>query len=520
MPSVDEARYNSSYSTTAARRGCTAETRTKILQDLKDWAEDKHRARVYWINGMAGTGKTTIGYSLCEWLVNVGQLGGNYFCSRASALCSDSNKIVPTLAVQLAEYSPAFRSALCKVLEKEPQASKLDVRWQFEKLIEGPVRVVKDAMPENVVVVIDALDECEDGQAFRLFLETLLRLAPMLPFKFFLTSRPEPVIREKMLALHCSSSVLHLHDIEESVVEADIEKYLTDELHFMSPPPSSDKVKQLAKRAGRLFIYAATAVRYILPTGAAVNSTTRLQTVLGMTTTSSSKQHKELDGLYQKVLSAALNNEVLEDEKMCGIRLTLWTVVCAREPMTVEAITSLLSLQEGTVRTSLEPLRSVLFVEEGELGRVSPFHASFPDYLLDSARSEQFYCCAAQHHEVLANGCFDLMKAELRFNICNLVSSFAFDKDVPGLEDRVEEYISPALSYTCRYWGEHLARANFSEAAHERLSEFLTKQLLFWMEVLNLKRQIGMGAEILRQAQNWLKVSIPAHDLDAEAEMR
>jgi len=518
MPSVDEARYNSSYSTTIARRGCTAETRAKILQDLKDWAEDKRGAKVYWMNGIAGTGKTTIGYSLCEWLANVRQLGGNFFCSRVSPLCRESNNIVPTLAFQLARYSPAFRSAICNVLKEEPEASRLDVRWQFEKLIEGPMRVVKDAMPENVVVVIDALDECEDGQAFRLFLETLLRLAPKLPFKFFLTSRPEPVIREKMLALQYSSSVLHLHDIEESVVEADIEKYLTDSLCSMSPPPSEDNVKRLARRAGRLFIYAATAVRYILPNGATVNSTTRLRTVLGMIT-SSSKQHKELDGLYKSVLSAALNNELLEDEEIHCIRLTLWTVICATEPMTVQAIASLLSLQGETVRASLELLRSVLFVE-GEHGHVSPFHASFPDYLLDSARSEQFYCRAAQHHEVLANGCFDLMKAELRFNICNLVSSFVFDEDVPDLEARVKEYISPALSYASRYWGEHLAQANFSEATHEHLTDFLTKRLLFWMEVLNLKRQVVMGAEILRQAQNWLKVSTPAHDIDSEAEIR
>ena len=284
MSPVDEARYNSSYSTTIARRGCTAETRTKILQDIKDWADNKRGAKVYWMNGMAGTGKTTIGYSLCEWLADVRQLGGNFFCSRVSPLCRESNNIVPTLAFQLARYSPVFRSALCKALEEEPEASKLDVRWQFEKLVESPMRVVKDAMPENVVIVIDALDECEDGQAFRLFLETLLRLAPKLPFKFFLTSRPEPVIREKMLALQYSSSVLRLHDIEQSVVEADIEKYLTDSLYSMSPPPPSDQVKQLAKRAGRLFIYAATAVRYILPNGPIVNSTARLQTVLGMTT--------------------------------------------------------------------------------------------------------------------------------------------------------------------------------------------------------------------------------------------
>jgi hypothetical protein len=84
------------------------------------------------------------------------------------------------------------------------------------------MQAVKTAMPEGVVVVIDALDECDDGDAFRLFLEILLKLAADLPIKFLVTSRPEPAIREKMLAPGYSRSVLYLHDIEEWIVEGDI----------------------------------------------------------------------------------------------------------------------------------------------------------------------------------------------------------------------------------------------------------------------------------------------------------
>src|SRR4051812_34880575 len=102
MAPVDEARYNSSYSTTIKRGGCTPETREKIMQDIKEWVADPKGAKLYWMNGMAGTGKTTILYSLCEWLENRRQLGGNHFCSRISSSCRDVNKIVPTLAYQLA----------------------------------------------------------------------------------------------------------------------------------------------------------------------------------------------------------------------------------------------------------------------------------------------------------------------------------------------------------------------------------------------------------------------------------
>jgi len=256
---------------------------------------------------------------------------------------------------QLSRSSPAYRSALCKVLEEEPQASKLDVRWQFQKLIEGPIRTVKEAVLEDTVIVIDALDECDDGKAFQLFLETLLMFAPDLPFKIFLTSRPEPVIRQKMLEPGHSRSVLHLHDIEESVVEADIKEYLTDALYTMSPRPSSYQVEQLTKRAGRLFIYAAIVVRYIHPDSrVVVNSAARLERVLSLTA-ESRKQHEELDELYKNILSAAFNNDLEEDEKD-SIRLTLWTVVCAREPVSLKTIGSLLSLTKDTLQTSLEPL--------------------------------------------------------------------------------------------------------------------------------------------------------------------
>lgn len=450
---MDDARYNSSYSTTIKRGGCTAKTREKILEDLKGLAIDPKGAKVYWMNGMAGTGKTTIIYSLCKWLEEIGQLGGNFFCSRISSSCRDVNNIIPTLAYQLAQDSPAFRSILCKVLEAKPQFSKLDVRWQFEKLLQEPMQAMKAALPEDVAIVIDALDECDDGDAFRLFLETLLKLAANLPIKFFLTSRPEPAIRERILASVYSRSVVHLHDIEESIVEADIKKYLTEALRSMSPPPLPNDMERLAKRAGKFFIHAATSVRYILPGRAGADSSDRWQTLLGMVSWST-EEYDGLDQLYSSILSAAVRG--LTKAEVHKIQLTLRTTVCAKEPMTAQTLASLLSLSEAQVRVSLEPLRSILHVQDNTHGLVAPFHASFPDYLFHKLRSGDFHCEMAGHSEVLANGCFDLMRTQLKFNICELESSFVFDKDVLDLQDRINKFISPALSYACRYWGEHL----------------------------------------------------------------
>lgn len=188
LSAVSDARYNSSYSTTIKRRECTPHTREKVQRDLRAWVNNQRSPKVYWMSGMAGTGKTTIAYSLCKWLEENKQLGASFFCSRASVSCRGLRGIIPTVAYQLARYCPAFRSELCSVLKDEPDAGTLNVVTQFEKLIQGPLSKVKDAIPEGVIIVIDALDECEDKYGVRLILELLLKVVANLPIKFFVTS--------------------------------------------------------------------------------------------------------------------------------------------------------------------------------------------------------------------------------------------------------------------------------------------------------------------------------------------
>jgi hypothetical protein len=125
-----------------------------------------------------------------------------------------------------------------------------------------------------------------------------------------------------------------------------------------------------------------------------------------------------------------------------------------------------------------------------------------------------------EHSEILANFCFDLMRAQLRFNICKLESSFMFDEDVLGLQDRIKTFISPALSYACRYWGEHLRQGNFTDTVHEKLVDFLTHRLLFWMEILNLERSMAIGTYMLHQVQTWLKVREHVHGLGIQTEIK
>lgn len=301
-----------------------------------------------------------------------------------------------------------------------------------------------------------------------------------------------------------SQSIIHLHDIQASLVQADIEVYLKEELAFMAP--TTAQIAELAQRSGNLFIFAATLVRYIRPAKRSIDPQKRLQSVLAMTS-QSNKMHAEIDELYAAVLRAALDEDGLEDDEVESVRLVLWTAICIQEPVDVGTITELAGLEDTQQAvTALEGLRSVIHFSETS-GLVSTLHASFPEFMFNKERSGAFSCDSTGHNQLLTRHCFDIMKTQLRFNICSLESSFVLDKEVDDLEGRIENAISSSLSYACRYWGNHLKLSVYTDALCIMLSDFLSIRLLFWMEVLNLKRATGLGVEILLKAKLWLKVS-------------
>ncbi|KAL5639978.1 hypothetical protein ACGC1H_006520 [Rhizoctonia solani] len=464
------------------------------------------------MNGMAGTGKTTIASTFCERVERRKLLAASFFCTRTSAECRDVTRIVPTIAYQLARYSIPFRSALCNILGQNPDIGSKNILKQFEQLLKEPLQQVKDAMPDNLVVVIDALDECDDRNGVELVLDILFRQAAHVPLKFLLTSRPEPEIYSKMATHAQSREVIHLHDIEKSLVRADIELYLTEEMGFMSPPASQTEIEQLVERAGTLFIYAATLVRYVRSGKRLADPHKRLRSVLGLTP-ESTKKHTQIDALYAAVLKSALNEDELEADEIEDIRVVLRTVLFAQEPISVKTIAELAEIDDPQrVIRALHPLRSVLHQSE-ETGLVSTLHASFPDFMFSIERSGIYCYDVVEHSQLLARRCLLVMKDQLRFNICDLASSFVPDKEVEDIEERIKANISPILAYACRYWTSHLALALQASALISLLDEFLCHRLLFWMEVLSLRRELPIGVDGLLKVQQWLAHAEPSSEL-------
>ncbi|KAG9101375.1 hypothetical protein FRC07_010315, partial [Ceratobasidium sp. 392] len=497
LPNSPAASYNSAGSTKLNRGGCTQDTRVDVLQELHRWAGGAIPERIYWLNGMAGTGKTTIAYSLSQELEKKQTLAASFFCSRQLPECRNVNRIIPTIAYQLSRFSSPFRHILSSVLKSNPDVYNKPIRDQFEQLITGPVNKVKDTLPNNLVIAIDALDECDADTGIADILDVLLSQVPDLPFRFFVSSRPDASILDRMRRIQGerANTEMRLHELGRTIVQADIRTYLTAELKLIKI--SETDLGTLVERSGVLFIYASTVVRYVGGDNFA-RGTKRLREVVGTSRNATRGSNVEIDELYAAILGSALGGKNLTDEDRDEMRFIIHTVACAQEPLSIDTMAGLLKL-DGTesVTAALRPLFSVLQVSE--VGVITTLHESFRDFLLDASRSGGFYCNPEEHHTRLAELCFYHMSVPAPFNICGLESSYVFDRDVPGLNETLERVVSGELFYACRYWTTHTTLAKDSTRLAEGLLGFLSERLLFWMEIMNLKSVFARGLEMLRE---------------------
>jgi len=515
------ARYDAPLTKHVQRRGCTLNTRQKILEDLMKWAKDPDSPRMYWMNGMAGTGKTTIAYSFCEQLQEKGLLGANFFCSRSLAECSDVHHIIPTTTRQLALSCPQFASAILEVLKGDFQMPSF--RNQFKRLLLEPFQSISESITDTLIIVIDALDECNNGASeIRLFLKLIYDcfVAKNIPLKVFLTSRPEDVISRFITPSKPPSSsewsVVHIHDIEKSLVQADIKVYVEDELTEIAETweledgwPPSTEVDVVVGNANRLFIYAATAIRYVKEDSG--NPRMRLSEMastsqVGKETSDRSSLTTELiDGLYKTILERALDRLNQVENKL--VRMILKLIVCAQTPLTLDGIANLVKasgdfvheIQTSCVRTALKLLHSVISIPMDGDGMATTFHASFPDFLFDSRRCGSInYIPFRQSHQDIARMCLLFMDKFL--TVDNITGSDRWETvDAIIQQEKIEKWIPSALAYACMFWGSHIDANDEIESLSTELDGFFTHQVLRWLEVLSLLRRLDVGVEVLER---------------------
>ena len=506
------------------REVCTDGTRVKVLDDITKWANDCSLAspRVFWLTGQAGSGKTTIAYTIAKLFEgdDVNQhtvLGGSFLCSRQFEETQSQNRILPTIAYQLAHKCKSYANTL-HITDKFDTVNH-DVSSQMMGLLVKPWQLSEPARPSDLppyLIIIDALDEIKDdgGSAFLRDLLIAINEYDLRGFKFLVTSRSDPKVAE-LCKSFASEAVCRLQDVPIEEAKSDIETYLKAQLPELA---SSPEFAELGQRAGGLFIYAATAVKYLTPLDSITvgEQTEMLNDFLSKSyePVSSSDATSLVDDLYRQIMCGAfskLSGKVLT-RRLC----ILYTFLCTAERTSTSIVAALVpDGDDEAARAVLHDLHAVLYTQDD---RVFWYHSSFPDFIFSQARSNfridkkdfTFSCNEPDHHSLLGRSCFRIMKSErfgLRFNMGSIASSFLFDRDNSvELSKHIKQNINAALRYSSCYWTYHLPLPQLIDTDDLRccILDFLQIRVLFWIEAMNLLGLRNQCTPMLQFANQWV----------------
>jgi len=524
LETAEGATYNSWTEGELSR--CLPDTRTELLEQIAGWTADQAGKRIFWLCGKAGTGKSTIARTVAQKLDDDGLLGASFFFRRGRAGRSHAKLLFPTIARQLADLFPAIARAIAASLDQDSLLCDRYLSTQFDRLLLQPLRKVDPiSVPSAVVVlVIDALDECDNSESIRTTLLLLSKVEEItsIRLRIFVTSRPELPVE---VGFQNMSGDLH-HDVQLEVaqevsIEHDIRVFYEhqfseirkssslqdDELPADWPGEQSTRV--LVVQAMPLFIFAFTVSRYI-----SANPRRNLATMLPQ---SRDKSLTGLKGTYLPILDQVVASEGDGEQKnrILDFKAVVGSIVLLYDPLSASALANLLEFEAGDIGRVLRPLHSVLNIpraSDGKIDRMTPitlFHLSFRDFLLDPELKSQntFWVQADETHRTLGMRCIRLLESGgLKEDICGVLRPGTRRADVA--KSSVHNSLPEDVAYACCYWVQHILMSNSLLDDDGAAHQFLQKHLLHWMEALSW---LGKACDVIHSLETLKSIVAVSH---------
>lgn len=483
---------------------CHPGTRVKLLYEIQEWARSADSQSIFWLNGMAGTGKSTISRTVATRLNQQQVLGASFFFKRGEGDRGVAKKLFPTLIYQLVSKVPDLIPEVHKAIEDDQNISTQDLIQQFDKLIFQPLLKLHLHQPAIFVILIDALDECESEDKIKLILQLLFKLQDIksMQLRVFLTSRPEFPIR-----LGFKNHEYHnliLHELPKTVVEDDIRLFLKNKLadirheHPLSlayplPPvwPGNEIIEKLVNMAVPLFVFAATLCRFIGDVDGVPDE--RLKSILeDKAITSTSAMEKTYQPVLNQLSTARTKSEHMQILK--DFHDIVGVIILLAAPLSITAIARLTSIPEQRVTVRLNRFHAVLNVPANAESPVRILHLSFRDYLLTTEEKE-FHVDEKKTHTLIAVHCIRVMKTHLKENICQL-PNYAMRRESVG-SGIIEKYLTADVQYACRYWVYHIEQSGLQLEDGDAFHSVIESHVLHWLEIMFWMRNAHEAISIL-----------------------
>ncbi|KAF7976782.1 hypothetical protein HWV62_5620 [Athelia sp. TMB] len=444
-------------------------TRLSVIEVISRWKDDPEGRPICWMSGPAGFGKSAISQTVAEACARDGTLAASFFFLRGAAGRSSIDHFITTLAYQITVSVPEVKHLVEKALQRDSTVLHQSIPYQLQNLIFTPlIAVVTPNTPRTLLIVVDALDECNDRNSMREFITALAHACHVvrhLRLRWLLTSRGEEHIRQSFsgtVSQHATNVVQLDHFDARSDIELFLEARFSDIIHnnprlfrgILLPWPSRHDFWILVDRSSGLFIFAATLVNFVTDGRAPPNR--KLESVLQM--------HAGLDPLYDQVLRDALQDI---DAISCFRRVLAALMLLHAQP-SVELLADLLELSTQDVLHALLAIQSIIRIPGDDNAPIELNHTSLRDFLVDAERSQDLFLDPLAAHATIAIACLNVLQRSLKIDIFP--------------EGAVEKYAAQS-------WARHLLDSrNASEAALELpgvLQYFLSSQVMEpWINTL------------------------------------
>ncbi|KAJ2924689.1 hypothetical protein H1R20_g12408, partial [Candolleomyces eurysporus] len=281
-------------------------------------------------------------------------------------------KFAVTIASQMAAVIPETIPFIDAALTSEPGLLKpgtLSLEFQLQNLVFEPFKaVVYSSLPLTsplrrpspnplpFLIVIDGLDECEDKEGMDTFIDSMLTFFkdnPTVPLRFFIATRIEQHIQDRLKAPKVILDSLDSHGSEDDIevfVEAEFQReakrnrviraYMLQHGNW----PSADHRRQLIRHIQGSFIFGSTLVKYILwNKGDGLTPMDRLPLALDM--------NPGLDDLYMQTLARVEHLPHFMD---------IISTITFSSPISISMLAQLLRIKTFEVLHVLVDLQSII----------------------------------------------------------------------------------------------------------------------------------------------------------------
>lgn len=463
-------------------------------RQYQQWYEDR-RNRLLWVKGDPGKGKTML---LCGIIDELEKSAPNavfyFFCQASDPALRSAAYVLRGLIWLLVRTRPG----LISYVREEYDQTGADIFFNhnaWHALSQMFTAILNDDATADCVFLVDALDECTDGQEN--LIDLISRLSNTCKARWIISSRNWQTIEGQLdsvsadarlqLELNTTAIAEAVHDfINHKVKELARGKRLTDDVR-------AKLNEYLVANADDTFLWVAlvceelskldVAARHILQVARSFPS--------GLTR------------LYERMMAVMSQSR---DKKLCEAVLALSAV--ATRPLTLSEIATL-DRKLDDVSEDLEAITYIVRSCGSFLNirgdTVHIVHQSARDYLIQA--SEIFPLGIAQQHYEIFFSSLNTMHRKLHRNMYQLESTVLIDEITPP-----EHQPLNGMQYACIFWVHHLdfwysvenSSSDLDNSAHGLLLTFFTTKCLYWFETMSVLHHV---TETIKAVQKLKKLA-------------